>query len=578
MGSGLTAIAASILVFRETGSALSVGLMLLSVALPGLFVGLVAGVFVDRYDRKRIMIAANLIRAVLIAAIPLLLPSGIGWLYVLVFLSSTVAQFYAPAEASVLPEVASDDELAAATSMMAVSGVGALTVGYAAAGLIATEASLDWAFYVDAATFLGSALCIAFVRIPPLAVEGKTNVGTIVRHLRAGLDVVRTTPTLRSLLVIFAVMFLTFGLWNALVLPFAIRALDATEFEYSLLEGLFAVGFVVGSLAMARYIDRLHEGQWIVVSILGMGVLGAAFALAQSVPVALAIFVAGGILNAPSYIGRSLLIQRNTTRDVRGRVNSAFLVTRDLTLMVGMAAAGLADLINVRLLLLACGALQIGCALVALRLPGLGQPTAEWRRALAMLRAAPSAPGLGLGRAALPADVDLLAARLPAFGGLSQAVRRDLAAQARVYEALAGTAVVRTGEAGDAAYFLLDGRTVASRSDDGTERVLEVHNAGDFFGEIAAITGMPRTATVVAERPTSLLQVPAAALRRLMADPDLNRVFLTKMTERMARLEMIELPRFSALDQATLRELRTPVPEAEPAPGRGALHATRAEP
>src|SRR6266545_7506825 len=71
-GSALTALAASILVYRLTGSALSVGLMLMATALPSLLVGLVAGVFVDRYDRKRIMIAADLIRAALIGAIPLL--------------------------------------------------------------------------------------------------------------------------------------------------------------------------------------------------------------------------------------------------------------------------------------------------------------------------------------------------------------------------------------------------------------------------------------------------------------------------------------------------------------------------
>jgi CRP-like cAMP-binding protein len=109
-----------------------------------------------------------------------------------------------------------------------------------------------------------------------------------------------------------------------------------------------------------------------------------------------------------------------------------------------------------------------------------------------------------------------------------------------------------------AAYFLLDGRTVASRSEGGAERVLEIHSAGDFFGEIAALTNMPRTANVVAEQQTTLLQVPAPALRRLTSDPQLNRLFLSRMTERMARMGMVELPRFAGLDQASLRELRTP--------------------
>ena len=263
MGTGLASIAASILVYRLTGSAMSVGLMLMATALPSLFVGLVAGVFVDRVDRKRIMIAADLIRALFIALIPVLLPFGVAWLYVLVMLSSAVAQFFDPAQAAVLPEVASDEELAAANSLMTISNVGALTVGYAGAGLIATFSSIAWAFYLDAASFVISALCIMRVRIAPIVVEGETNIAAVVRNLRAGVAFVRATLVLRSLFLVFVPIFIAFGLNNALLLPFATRALGATEFGYSLLEGMSTVGFVAGSLLMAGLADRLHEGQWV---------------------------------------------------------------------------------------------------------------------------------------------------------------------------------------------------------------------------------------------------------------------------------------------------------------------------
>jgi CRP-like cAMP-binding protein len=100
--------------------------------------------------------------------------------------------------------------------------------------------------------------------------------------------------------------------------------------------------------------------------------------------------------------------------------------------------------------------------------------------------------------------------------------------------------------------------------------VLEVQNAGDFFGEIAALTGVTRTASVIAEQPTTVLQVSAAALRKMMSDSQLNRVFLSKLTERMVRMGMVALPGFGGLDQETLRELRTPalqaVPEAQLVP------------
>jgi len=123
---------------------------------------------------------------------------------------------------------------------------------------------------------------------------------------------------------------------------------------------------------------------------------------------------------------------------------------------------------------------------------------------------------------------------------------------------------VRQGEQSDAAYFVLDGRTVASQAPDGAERVLEVHNAGDFFGEIAALTSVPRTASVIAEQPTTVLAVPAAALRNLMSEPLINRVFLSKLTERMLRMQMVALPGFGGLDQEALRDLRTPDPQAPP--------------
>src|SRR6266496_1166145 len=81
MGSALTSLAASIYVFRQTGSALSVGLMLMATAAPSLVVGLFAGVFVDRYDRRKIMITADVLRALLILLIPVLVPLNVLWLY-----------------------------------------------------------------------------------------------------------------------------------------------------------------------------------------------------------------------------------------------------------------------------------------------------------------------------------------------------------------------------------------------------------------------------------------------------------------------------------------------------------------
>ena len=237
IGSALSSLAASILVFNLTHSALSVGLMLMATAAPSLVVGLVAGVFVDRFDRRRIMIACDVLRAALALLIPVLVPFNIVWLYVIVALSSAIGQFFEPAHSSVLPEVATDEELGAANSLIAISSFGSTAIGFAASGLIASRYPIAWAFYADAATFLISALAIMLIRIKPMeASEEDASLAVVTRNLKAGLRFLFDTPVLRSLLLSSVPVLIGFGLSNALLLPFAIRALHATEFEYGLQE------------------------------------------------------------------------------------------------------------------------------------------------------------------------------------------------------------------------------------------------------------------------------------------------------------------------------------------------------
>ena len=379
----------------------------------------------------------------------------------------------------------------------------------------------------------------------------------VLHNLRAGLRVLFDTPILRSLLLSSVPVLIGFGLSNALLLPFAIRALHASEFEYGLQEGLTSLGFVAGSLLMAGLADRWREGQWIALSFTGMALAGIAYAFTQSIPLAIVIVAISGFLNAPSAIARRLVVQRHAPREMRGRVSSAFFVSRDVLFLVGMGLAGLADVMDVRLLYLVSALMILVAGVWVLFLPGLGQPAAEWRRAMSLLLKAPSAPGLGVGRAATLVDLDALAVLLPTLAGLPAKERASLAGQSTVHQAPAGACLLRRGETGDAAYFILSGRAFAGLpKPDGTYSALSTLQPGDFFGEIAALTGGRRTADVVAEDNAALLQVPAPALRALMANPAVSQLVLSKMSERLSRTSLSELPRFAGLDQENLKELR----------------------
>jgi len=558
MGSALTSLAASIYVFRLTNSAMSVGLMLMATAAPSLLVGLFAGVLVDRFDRKRIMIAADLLRAVLVFLIPFLVPLSVIWLYVMVMLTSAIGQFFDPAHESVLPEVASEEELAAANSLLAISSFGSTAIGFAASGLIASAADISWAFYLDAVSFLISGVCIFLIRIKPIQAEGKTNTALVIKNMKLGLRQLFNTPILRSMFTASIPTLIAFGLSNVLLLPFALRALKATEFEYGLQEGLTSLGFVVGSLLMAGIFDRMREGFWIAASYIGMAIASIFYSFTHSIPLAIVIVAISGFFNAPSSIGRRLIVQRNTPREMRGRVNSVFFVSRDVLFLIGMAAAGLADYIDVRLMYFSSALLLLGGGILVMVLPGLRQNREEWRRALSLLKAAPARMGSTPGRMALPADMDLLAGLLPSLLSLSARERDIFISQAHVVEVPAGTNILRHGEAGEATYFVLSGKAVAGISaGEGNYRSLSSMTPGDFFGEIAALTGASRTADVVATENTSLLQVPAQVLRDLMSNPTLSSLLLTKMTERLSRTTINELPRFAGVDQRDARDLRT---------------------
>ena len=559
IGSALTSLAASILVYRLTdGSALSVGLMLMASAAPSLLVGLVAGVIVDRYDRRRIMVLADVLRAVLVCLIPFLVQHNIVWLYVIVLLISTIGQFFDPAWESVLPEVAPDDELSAANSLMAISTFGSTAIGFAASGFIASSASIDVAFYLNGFAYLFSAICILFIRVQKLEVTERTSVAVIAKNLKSGIETLLKSPVLRSIFLLAIPVAFSGGIANSLLLPFATRALNAGEFAYGLQEGLTSVGFVLASLLMARYAERWREGQWIVVSLMGMGLAGLVYSRLHSIPIAIAVQMLSGFMNAPYFIARRVLVQRNTESEVRGRVASGYFVVSNLFYLIGMATAGLADVIDVRLLyMLGAGAVLLGCGFWAMVLPGLGQPAAEWRRSLALLRSAPAAPSLGTERAVLPADLDLLVHLFPSLKDLGRKDRENILTRGSILDVAPETRVIAAGEAGDKAYFILSGSAVAGIVGAHDHyHALSTMEAGDYFGEIAALTSASRTAEVVTAEDTQLLQIPAEVLRDMMGHPAFSQLVLWRMSERLARTSIRDLPRFISLDPEDARELR----------------------
>ncbi len=371
IGDALTALTAGILVYRLTGSALSVGLMLMATSLPSLIFGLFGGVIADRYDRKRILVLSCFVQAGFVALIPLLIPFGLVWLYLLVGFSSCARQFYSPAYESVLPELATDEELAAANALMSISTVGSTAVGYAAAGLLAAQFELGWIFLLDALTFIFAGVCLLGITVKKLGNTEETNLAMVVRNMRKGLGYLFSHRVLRAVLTIGLGIGFASGVLNTLTLPFTITVLDASETVFGVQEALTSVGFVLGSFMMASFGNRLSERNWMGLSITSLGLAALLYTFTNTVTLAVLFFAVVGFFNAPAIIAIRLLFQRKTPAELRGRVIGAYFVGIEGSLVVGMGVGGLADVFGIRVILAFAALLTLLMGLLAALLPGL---------------------------------------------------------------------------------------------------------------------------------------------------------------------------------------------------------------
>ncbi len=170
-GDRMHQIALAFLVLTATGSPLAVGLVFLAATLPNLLLGPIAGTFVDRWDQKEVMVVSDLLRASCVLLVPIAAVTNLALIYPLVFIVTSISIFFRPARTAVLPRIVAEDELLTANSATWIAETLADVVGYPLAGLFVAflGRALPLAFWLDAATYVASALLIATMAIPKVA-------------------------------------------------------------------------------------------------------------------------------------------------------------------------------------------------------------------------------------------------------------------------------------------------------------------------------------------------------------------------------------------------------------------------
>src|SRR5579884_1602636 len=174
VGNAVTLFALPLLIFKLTGSAFSLGLMTAAEFLPYLLFGLVIGAWVDRVDRRRLMIAADATRAALVASIPLLAAVGhlsLWWVYAAGFLGSTLAICFNAAEFAAIPSLVPAGELVAANGRIQASYAAATVAGPLLGGVLIAVVRVEDVLLLDTLSFVASVVSLALIRTSFNAVQ-----------------------------------------------------------------------------------------------------------------------------------------------------------------------------------------------------------------------------------------------------------------------------------------------------------------------------------------------------------------------------------------------------------------------
>ncbi|MFF4059151.1 MFS transporter [Streptomyces sp. NPDC001668] len=355
LGDWFLLLAVPYYVLDLTGSAMASGFSLAAGAIPALLLSPLAGALVDRWNRLRVMVTADLVRMM---AVSLMLwvdsPDKVWLIYVALVLESSLSQLFNPASAALLPGlVGRGDDLHSANSLSALI-VGAIRlVGGPLGGAVYGGLGFTAVVALDAISYACSALCLSLIRHRPRAAEsrsaeasrrtgaGRGQVRRLVGDIRAGAEQVRRSTWLAALLAAGALFQAATSAVNVGLVPYMDQVLHASPQILGLLFGAFGAGFLLGVPLSRALIGRLSDRTVLVGSLMALAVT---FAATFNIPVigwSAVLFLTIGTPMVCFTITSGTFVARHTPDAVLGRVSATSGFVQAAASLLGMVAGSL---------------------------------------------------------------------------------------------------------------------------------------------------------------------------------------------------------------------------------------------
>jgi MFS family permease len=354
LGDWMLVVGLPLYVYALTGSTLATGTVFIAGQIPRVLLGSVAGVFVDRWDRRHTMIATDLMLA--LCLLPLLAVHSADrlWVvYVVSFAESSIVQFYRPAEGALLPRLVEADRLVSADSLNALSENIAPLAGPPLGGFAFGLIALNGVVLIDAASFLIAGILVALIhadgrpeRLPDAPAPDMSSHPWIAawREWLAGLRLISATRLVTALFAFAAITGIGEGVLSTLFVPYVRHVLGGTALQYGWILSGQAVGGLIGSIVIGRFASGAAPARLLGVGAVLLGIIDLAiFSYPLVVPgvwPAIALMIVVGLPAAAMVVGYVTVLQTAAPDAYRGRLIGAFGTTGALTRLIGAALAG----------------------------------------------------------------------------------------------------------------------------------------------------------------------------------------------------------------------------------------------
>jgi MFS family permease len=338
LGTWLAFVALTVDVYDRTHSGPWVSALLIADFLPMIAIGLLFGPLVDRLSRRGLLVAADLARFGVFCALPF--ATSAGQIVALAAAAGFATGFFRPAVYAGLPNLVGDADLPRANSLLQTIENVTTTAGPLVGGILVSTSGPDTAYWLNAATFVLSALLL--LRIPGRLLQARAAPSQgHLRDLRAGFALVRRARPLLTVLVVWNVAMLANAGVNVAEVVLAKASFHAGDFGFGLLVAAAGLGLAGGSLAAGPLLERRPTREVYGGSLALMAVGTALAAVSPDVWVAAAYVVVSGAGNGSTVVCNALLVQRGAPDELRGRAFTVLMSSTAVSLGAGMIAAGL---------------------------------------------------------------------------------------------------------------------------------------------------------------------------------------------------------------------------------------------